>query len=54
LVSDIKEECRVKVLESRMMRRIFRPKRDEVTGGCRKLDNEKRGLYPSRSIIRIV
>jgi hypothetical protein len=37
------------------MRRIFRPKRVEVTGGWRKLHNEKlRDLYSSPSIIRII
>jgi hypothetical protein len=37
-----------------MMRRIFGPKRDEVTGGWRKLHNEElHNLYSSPSIIRI-
>jgi hypothetical protein len=29
------------VFENRMLRRIFEPKRDEVTGGWRKLHNEE-------------
>jgi hypothetical protein len=34
---------------------IFGPKRDEVTGGWRKLHNEElRDLYSSPSIIRII
>jgi hypothetical protein len=38
-----------------MLRRIFRPKRDELTGVWRKLRNEEfRDLYPSPSIIRIM
>jgi hypothetical protein len=38
-----------------MLRRIFGLKRDEVTGGLRKLLNEElRDLYSSPSIIRIV
>jgi hypothetical protein len=42
------------VFEKRMLRRIFGPKRDEVTGGWRKLHNEKlHKLYPSPSIIRM-
>jgi hypothetical protein len=41
LVSDIKEEHRLKVFENRVLRRIFGPKRDEVTGGLRKLHNEE-------------
>jgi hypothetical protein len=43
------------VLENRVLRRIFGPKRDEVTGGWRKLHNEEiHNLYPSQSIIRII
>jgi hypothetical protein len=42
------------VFENRVLRRIFRPKRDEVTGE-RKLHNEQlRDLYSSPSIIRII
>jgi hypothetical protein len=43
------------VFEERVLRRIFGPKRDEVTGGWRKLHNEElRDLYslPSTCIIR--
>jgi hypothetical protein len=36
------------------LRRIFGPKRDEVTGGWRKLHNEElHNLYSSASIIRM-
>jgi hypothetical protein len=43
------------VLENRVLRRIFGPKRDEVTGEWRKLHNEElRDLYSSPSIIRII
>jgi hypothetical protein len=43
------------VFENRVLRKIFGPKRDEVTGGWRKLHNkELRDLYSSPSIIRIV
>jgi hypothetical protein len=43
------------VYENRVLRRIFGPKRDEVTGGWRKLHNkELHGLYISPSIIRII
>jgi hypothetical protein len=42
------------VCENRVLRRIFGPKRDEVTGEWRKLhDKELRDLYSSPSIIRI-
>jgi hypothetical protein len=43
------------VFENRVLRRIFGPKRDEVTGGWRKLhDEELHGLYCSPSIIRVI
>jgi hypothetical protein len=43
------------VFENRVLRRIFGPKRDEVTGKWRKLHNEElRDLYSSLSIIRII
>jgi hypothetical protein len=43
------------VFENRVLRRIFGPKRDEVTGEWRKLHNEElRDLYSSSSIIRII
>jgi hypothetical protein len=41
------------VFENRVLRRIFGPKRDEVTGERRKLHNgELHGLYASPDIIR--
>jgi hypothetical protein len=43
------------VFENRVLRRIFGPKRDEVTGEWRKLHNEElHDLYSSSSIIRII
>jgi hypothetical protein len=43
------------VFEKRVLRRMFGPKRDEVTEGWRKLHNKKlRDLYSSPSIIRII
>jgi hypothetical protein len=43
------------VFENRVLRRIFGPKRDEVTGEWRKLHNEEvHDLYSSPSIIRII
>jgi hypothetical protein len=42
------------VFENRVLRRIFGPKRGEVTGGWRKLHNEElHNLYSSPSIIRM-
>jgi hypothetical protein len=43
------------VFENRVLRRIFGPKRDKVTGGPRKLLNEElHNLYSSPSIIKII
>jgi hypothetical protein len=43
------------VFEIRMLRRMFGPKRDEVTGGWRKLHYEElHGLYSLASIIRVI
>jgi hypothetical protein len=43
------------VFEKRVLRRTFGPKRDEVTGGWRKLHNEElHDLYSSPSKIRII
>jgi hypothetical protein len=48
----LREEHRLRVFENRVLRRIFGPKRDEVTGGWRKLRNkELHGLYSSPSIV---
>jgi hypothetical protein len=37
----LREEHRLRVFENKVLRRIFGPKRDEVTGECRKLHNEE-------------
>jgi hypothetical protein len=51
----LKEEHRLRVFENRVLRRIFGPKRDEVTAGWRKLHNEElHGLHSSPSIIRVM
>jgi hypothetical protein len=43
------------VFENKVLRRIFGPKRDEVTWGWRKLHSEElRDLFSSPSIIRIL
>ena len=42
-------------LNNRVLRRIFGPKRDEVTGEWRKLHNEELNyLYPSPNIVRVI
>jgi hypothetical protein len=51
----LREEHRLRVIENRVLRRIFGPKRDEVAREWRKLHNEMlRDLYSSPSIIRII
>ena len=37
----LREERRLRVFENRVFRRVFGPKRVEVTGECRKLHNEE-------------
>jgi hypothetical protein len=51
----LREEHRLRVFENRLLRRIFGPKGDEVTGDWRKLHNEElNNLYSSPSIIRMI
>jgi hypothetical protein len=52
----LREEHRLRVFENRVLRRIFGPRKDEVTRECRKLNNEElRDLYSSAaSVIRII
>jgi hypothetical protein len=45
----LREEHRLRMFENGVLRRIFRPKRDEVTGRWRKLhDEELYGLYTAQ------
>jgi hypothetical protein len=47
-----REEHRLRVFENRVLRRIFGPKRDKVTGECRKLHSEElHNLYLSPDFI---
>jgi hypothetical protein len=51
----LKEEHRLRMFEKRVLRRILGPRRNEVTGGWRKLHNEGlHNLYSSQSIIRMM
>jgi hypothetical protein len=51
----LREERRPRVFENKMLRRIFGPKRDEVTGEWRRLhDKELYALYSSPNIIRVI
>jgi hypothetical protein len=55
LALTLREEHRLRVFENRVLRKIFGPNRDEVTGEWRKLHNkELHDLYSSPSIIRII
>jgi hypothetical protein len=42
------------VFENRVLRRVFGPKREEVTGECRKLHEELSDLYSLPNIVRVV
>ena len=51
----LREEHRLSVFENRVLRRVFGPKRDEVTGEWRKLYNEEvNGLYSLPNTVRVV
>jgi hypothetical protein len=51
----LREECRLRVFENRVLRRIFGPKMDKVTGEWRKLHNEELDdLYCSPHIIQVI
>jgi hypothetical protein len=50
----LREEHRLSVLENRVPRRIFSPKRDDVMGDWRKLHEELHNLYSSPKIIRMI
>ena len=51
----LRDERRLRVFENRVLRRVFGPKRDEVTGEWRKLHNEEiSDLYSLPNIVRVV
>jgi hypothetical protein len=51
----LKEEHRFRVIKNKVLRKIFGPKGDEVTGWWRKLHNKKlHDLYSSPSISKVV
>jgi hypothetical protein len=50
----LREKHRLRVSENRVLRRIFGPKGNEMTGGWKKPHNELRNMYPSPRIIRMI
>jgi hypothetical protein len=51
----LREERRLRVFQNRVLRGIYGPKRDEVTGEWRKLRNEElNDLYCSPNIVRVI
>jgi hypothetical protein len=49
----LRQELKLRVFENRVLRRIFEPKRDEVRGEWKKINNgELHNLYSSPNIIR--
>jgi hypothetical protein len=51
----LREERRLRVFENRVLRRVFGPRRDEVTGEWEKSHNEERNdLYSLPNILRVV
>jgi len=54
-VSILREERKLRVFETMVLRRIFGPRKDEVTGEWRRLHNEElNDLYPSPNIVWVI
>ena len=50
----LREECRLRVIENRILRRIFGPKRDENRKWRRLYNEELHSLYRSPNISRVI
>jgi hypothetical protein len=50
----LREKYRLIVFENRALRRVFVPKRGEVTGERRKLHNKELHMYSSPNILRVI
>ena len=52
---NLREERKLRVFENMVLRRIFGPRREEVTGEWRRLHNEElNDLYSSPNIVRVI
>ena len=55
MLTTLREERKLRVFENMVLRRIFGPRRDEVTGEWRRLHNEELSdLYSSSNIVRVI
>jgi hypothetical protein len=51
----LREKKKLRVFENKVLRRIFRPRRNEVTGEWRRMHNEELNyLYSSPNIVRVI
>jgi len=51
----LREERKLRVFENKVLRRIFGPRREKVTGEWWRLHNEElNGLYSSPNIVRVI
>jgi len=51
----LREEGKLRVFENMVLRGIFGPRRDEITGECMRLHNEElNDFYPSPNIVRVI
>jgi len=51
----LRDERNLRVYENRVLRRIFGPRREEITGERRRLHNEElNDLYSSPNIVRVI
>jgi hypothetical protein len=51
----LREERKLRVFENKVLRRIFGPRKDEVTGDWKRLHNEElNDLYSSPNIVRVI